>query len=83
MEMLEERSLATTLLKPKLWLRYVDDTLVIWAHGQEALDEFHTHLNSLNEDIQFTLEAEAGELPFLDKLKPLQCYDKFNNVAIH
>ena len=64
MEMLEERSLATAPLKPKLWLRYVDDTFVIWPHGQEALDEFHTHLNSQSEDIQFTTEEES--LPFLD-----------------
>lgn len=67
METLEERSLATATLQPKLWLCYVDDTFVIWPHGQEALDEFHTHLNSQNEDIQFTMEAESGgKLPFLD-----------------
>lgn len=67
METLEEKSLATATLQPKLWLRYVDDTFVIWPHGQEALDEFHTHLNSQNEDIQFTMEAESGgKLLFLD-----------------
>ena len=31
METLEERSLATATLQPKLCLRYVDDTFVIWV----------------------------------------------------
>ena len=64
METLEERALATATLQPKTWLRYVDDTFVIWPHGQQALGEFHTHQN---QDIQFTMEEESeGELPFLD-----------------
>jgi hypothetical protein len=63
----EEKSLATTSLQPEMWLRYVDDTFVIWPHGQQALDEFHTYLNSQNKDIQFTMEMEVGgDLPFLD-----------------
>ena len=67
METLEERALATTTLQPKTWLRYVDNTFVIWPHGQQALGDFHAHLNSQNPDIQFTMEEESGgELPFLD-----------------
>ena len=67
METFEERSLATAKLQPRLWLRYVDDTCVIWPHGQQALDEFHAHLNCQSEEIQFTMETELdGELPFLD-----------------
>ena len=69
METLEEKALSTTTLKPKIWLRYVDDTFVTWPHGQQALGEFHSHLNNQNQDIQFTMEEESeGELPFLDTL---------------
>ena len=47
--------------------RYVDDTFVIWPHGQEKLTEFLNHLNRLHNKIQFTMEKEEeGHLAFLD-----------------
>jgi hypothetical protein len=48
------------------WFRYVDDTFVIWPHGQEKLEDFLNHLNGLHNKIQFTMEKEEGHLPFLD-----------------
>ena len=66
MEHLEERSLNTTALRPKMWIRYVDDTFVIWPHGNAELKEFHRHLNHQNTSIQFTIEEE--KIPFLDVL---------------
>ena len=69
MESLEERALNTALLKPNMWLRYVDDTFVTWAHGDAALESFHQHLNQQNPSIQFTIEEEKdNQLPFLDVL---------------
>lgn len=69
METLEGKALSTATLQPKIWLHSVDNTFVIWPHGQMALGEFHSHLNSQNTDIQFTMEEESeGELPFLDML---------------
>jgi hypothetical protein len=54
------------VLKPVCWFRYVDDTFVIWPHGQEKLTEFLNHLNRLHKKIQFTVEIEEeGHLPFL------------------
>ena len=44
MEYLEERVLNTTILQPKMWIRYVDDTFIIWPHGSTELEEFHQHL---------------------------------------
>ncbi|XP_077778802.1 uncharacterized protein LOC144326219 [Podarcis muralis] len=69
MEHFETNALDKSEHKPKLWLRYVDDTFVIWPHGKEKLDSFLTHLNSLHPKIQFTMEIEANnQLPFLDVL---------------
>lgn len=30
---------------PEIWLRYVDDTIVIWQHGSDKLDQFISSLN--------------------------------------
>ncbi|XP_023028767.2 uncharacterized protein [Leptinotarsa decemlineata] len=37
MEEIETEAIATSHLKPKLWLRYVDDIFVIWSHGHQEL----------------------------------------------
>ncbi|XP_023311228.1 uncharacterized protein LOC111691923 [Anoplophora glabripennis] len=67
MEDLEERAIKSAEYKPEMWLRYVDDTFVIWTHGKEKLNGFLTHLNSIHHKIQFTMEIEENnKLPFLD-----------------
>lgn len=69
MEHLEESVLSTATCKPTIWRRYVDDTFIVWRHGEESLDAFHQHLNSFCPDIQFTVERENDrQLPFLDVL---------------
>jgi len=60
------------------WFRYVDDTFVIWPHGQEKLTEFLNHLNRLHNKIQFTMEKE-GHLAFLD----LDIYRKMDGSLGH
>ena len=56
-----------TTHKPAHWYRYVDDTFVIWPHGQEKLTEFVNHLIGVHNNIEFTTEIEEdGHLPFLD-----------------
>ena len=48
---------------------YVDDTFVIWQHGEEELARFHQHLNQQSPTIQFTMEREKeGRIAFLDVL---------------
>ena len=67
MEFFEELPLESTDVRPSLWLRYVDDTFIIWSHGAETLPTFLQHLNSVRPTIQFTMEKEVeGALPFLD-----------------
>ena len=69
MEDFEGTALVTCDLPPKLWLRYVDDTFVVWQHGENHLGEFLEHLNGLHTRIDFTMEEEvSGKLPFLDVL---------------
>ncbi|MDA8031702.1 MAG: reverse transcriptase domain-containing protein, partial [Alphaproteobacteria bacterium] len=69
MEDFEQTALVTADREPKLWLRYVDDTFIIWPHGRTQLVAFLNHLNNLCEKIQFTMEVEEeNQLPFLDVL---------------
>ncbi|GJQ69429.1 hypothetical protein Trydic_g6544 [Trypoxylus dichotomus] len=66
----ETRALNTTKYKPKLWLRYVDNTFMIWTHGGDKLHDFLSHLNRIHPKIKFTMEIEnQNQLPFLDVLE--------------
>ena len=59
----------TSLQKPTLWLRYVDDVFTIWPHGDQSLGEFLEHLNSRSPAIQFTMKKESEKkIAFLDVL---------------
>ena len=67
MEYFKDMAIETSKYKPSLWLRYVDDTFVIWKHGKVRLDEFLSHLNSCRDSISFTMDFEVdGSTPFLD-----------------
>ena len=67
MEAFETKALELAPLRPKRWVRYVENTFVQWPHGEEELRTFHDQLNSINHSIQFTCEKEIeGTLPFLD-----------------
>ena len=60
MEDFEQKALETARYKPKLWLRYVDDTFIIWQHGSDKLSDFLDHLNQQHPRIQFTMKTETG-----------------------
>ena len=56
-------------MQPKLWLRYVDDTFVIWQHGEDSLHSFLNHLSGIRESITFTMMTENNAaIAFLDVL---------------
>ena len=62
---LEHNAIATMTDRPRLWLRFIDDTLAIVK--RYALQATLDHLNQQNPAIQFTLEVEKdGKWPFLD-----------------
>ena len=69
MEDFEQTALVTADYQPRMWKRYVDDTFVIWPHGEEKLDAFLGHINTLHPNITFTLEKEKdNKIAFLDVL---------------
>jgi hypothetical protein len=57
MEDFERKAIEQATHKPVCWFKHVDDTFVIWPHGQEKLIEFLNHLNGLHNKIQFTMET--------------------------
>ena len=69
MEGIEETAISTFPHPAKWWFRYVDDSRSCLRKDQ--VDQFHRHLNSINPNIQFTLELEntRGQgLSFLDTI---------------
>ena len=54
-EYFEEMALGSTLQKPSMWLRYVDDTFVLWPY-QEDVQTLFDHVNSIRPSIQITME---------------------------
>jgi hypothetical protein len=58
MEHFEKLALYSAQYKPSLWLRYVDETFVVWPRGPSRLQDFLSHLYSLRPSIQFTMEKE-------------------------
>ncbi|KAJ8961652.1 hypothetical protein NQ318_021249 [Aromia moschata] len=71
MEAFEEETIrgSASEKKPKCWIRYVDDTFIIWPHGISSLTVFFYYLNTLHTNLKFTMETEKdGVLSFLDVL---------------
>eukprot|EP00057_Strongylocentrotus_purpuratus_P009741 XP_011664215.1 PREDICTED: uncharacterized protein LOC100893431 [Strongylocentrotus purpuratus] len=69
MEHLEHQALKSADKSPSLWLRYVDDTFVIWPHSTPDLHHFLDHINNQHPSIKFTMETEHdNSIPFLDVL---------------
>ena len=69
MEFIETSALENFPLRIRFWGPFVDDVISVWDHGEESLNSFLTTLNTLDSNLQFTLELEDNhKLPFLDVL---------------
>ena len=62
----EEKHVYTHHLQPAAWYRYIDDIFCLWQHGEDELEKFTTHLNSVHETIKFTIEKSRTSVSFLD-----------------
>ena len=51
-----------------MWLRFIDDILMIWNHGKEALDQFKELANNIHPTIKFSFDSNENEIPFLDTI---------------
>ena len=54
MENIEKRALSSFHTPPRFWSRYVDDACTVLPQG--LVTSFHEHLNSIDKNIQFTVE---------------------------
>lgn len=46
-------------IRPKYWNIYVNNTFVVWSHGEEELLRFLLYLEKCSPQIQFTIDKEA------------------------
>ena len=51
---------------PNLFVRFQDDILMLWEHGENELHRFHERLNSLDPNIQTDLTFSRESIRFLD-----------------
>ena len=77
MEVFEEQAIESTTQKPKIWKRYVDETITI-------LDRSYVqHLNSQQPTIRFTMETEKdNKIVFLDSSVTREPYRRLT-TSIH
>ena len=62
----EKKMLASFPHKPLVYFRYIDDIFMIWTEGEDTLNQFFNHCNSLNPSIQFEQTITNTNMPFLD-----------------
>ena len=66
MDRFETKALDNWLLKPLVWLRFIDDIFMIWTHGEDSLSNFIEYLNGIHPTIKFTHEVSTSSINFLD-----------------
>ena len=64
MDQHETKFLETQILKPLVWLRYIDDILFIWTDSEEKLKKFIENFNSFSHDIKFTYGSDEESISF-------------------
>ena len=93
MEEVEQKFLETQRKKPLIWLRYIDDIVFIWTHGEQELERFLKDLNNFTP----TYETSKNCIPFLDLkvklidakleihlyLKPTDCHQYLHYLPSH
>ena len=66
---LEQSAIESAPFKPYVWWSFIDDIFMVWTEGEEHLQTFLHHLNSIHPTIKFTHEysnSSHQSLPFLN-----------------
>ena len=63
---LEQKIIQPYTDKIKLWIRYIDDILILWSGNQEKFQSFLLNCNKLHPTIKFTGECSPNKIHFLD-----------------
>ena len=66
MDRIENKLLDSEIVKPWLWLRYIDDIFFIWTEGEDKLQGFLNCLNNFHPNLKFTHEKSESSVNFLD-----------------
>ena len=66
MDQVEQKFLATQINQPLIWLRYIDDMIFIWTHGEEELEKFMSSFNSFTPNLKLTCDSSKKDISFLD-----------------
>lgn len=62
----EETALATALLKPFSYFRFLDDIWGVWTYSKEDFIKFTEHLNQHERSIKIKFELDSERVNFLD-----------------
>ena len=69
MQFFEHMAVDGTEIKQSLWLKYVDETFIIWKNGIEGLPIFLDYPSNARTAIRFYMEMESdGSLPVFNVL---------------
>ena len=63
---LEQDFIQNRSLGPSTWMRFLDDTFMVWDHSLESLHSFIDALNSFHPSIKFTYSISTKKVNFLD-----------------
>ena len=82
LDQLETKALEATPLKPVFLARYIDDYAGIWTHGEQALKDFLSFMNSQHPNLAFTMDyTRAGQgVPFLDTLVTVETSENITKL---
>ncbi len=64
----EEKFIYPYHIQSLIWIRFLDDWFGIWLDTEESLIEFIDYLNSVHENIKFTMEYSKEKVAFLDTM---------------
>jgi hypothetical protein len=59
MQEIESSAINTSPVPVRWWRRYVDDSMQFMSIRKNDIEQFHTHLNTINKNIQFTIELPS------------------------